>query len=150
MRGHAGGTGGSGWETAEGDRLRPQLGPTVAGMALSHDDVRHLPLPDLSLRLLQSMGAEPNCNSFIQGFKQRGGYGAPQPPDINAMLARLSDAWAWLEAHALIGPSAQNPPSVWQRVTAAGAEIVNDPSAVAKVWAADRLAGDLHPALSSA
>jgi uncharacterized protein (TIGR02391 family) len=66
------------------------------------------------------------------------------------MLARLSDAWAWLEAHALIGPSAQNPPSEWQRVTAAGAEIANDPSAVAKLWAADRLAGELHPALSSA
>lgn len=119
-------------------------------MTLSYDDVRHLPLPDLSLRLLQSLGAEPNFNNLIQGFKQRGEYAEPAPPDLEEMLARLSDAWAWLEAHALIGLSAQNPPSAWQRVTAAGVEVSNDPSAVAKVWAADRLAGDLHSALSSA
>lgn len=41
-------------------------------MALSYDDVRNLPLPDLSLRLLRSLGTEPNFNNLIQGFKQRG------------------------------------------------------------------------------
>lgn len=66
------------------------------------------------------------------------------------MLARLSDAWAWLEAHALVGPSVVDPSSSWRRVTTAGKEIANDPSAVTKVWAADRLAGELHPALSAA
>ena len=125
-------------------------GPTVTVMVLAYDDVRNLPLPDLSLRLLQSLGAEPNFNNLIQGFRQREGYGTPQPSDMNVMLARLSDAWAWLESHALVGPSAQNPPGGWQRVTSAGAEVASDPNAVAKVWAADRLAGDLHPALSSA
>lgn len=119
-------------------------------MVLAYDDVRKLPLPDLSLRLLQSLGAEPNFNNIIQGFRQSEGYGSPQPPDMNVMLARLSDAWAWLESHALVGPSAQNPPGGWHRVTTAGAEVAKDPNAVAKVWAADRLAGDLHPALSSA
>ncbi len=69
---------------------------------------------------------------------------------MNVMLARLSDAWAWLVSHALVGPSAQNPPGGWHRVTTVGAEVANDLNAVAKVWAADRLAGDLHPALSSA
>lgn len=122
----------------------------MADMTLSYDDVRNLPLPDLSLRLLQSLSAEPNFNNLIQGFKQRGGYGDPGPSDIGPMLCRLSDAWAWLEAHGLIGPSAQNPSSEWQRVTSAGAEVLNDPTAVSKVWAAGRLAGDLHPALSSA
>jgi uncharacterized protein (TIGR02391 family) len=118
-------------------------------MVLPYDDVRNLPLPDLSLRLLKSLGTEPNFNNLIQGFKNRG-YGEPQPPDLATMLARLSDAWAWLESHALVGPSAQNPPGGWHRVTTAGAEVANDPNAVAKVWAADRLAGALHPALSSA
>lgn len=119
---------------------------------LSHDDIRNLPLPDLSLRLLRSVGREQaNFNNFIQGFKQSGGYGAPQPSDINVLLARLSDAWAWLEAHGLIGPSVQNPQTGnWQRLTAAGEDLLKDPDAVAKVWAAERLAGDLHPALSSA
>lgn len=119
-------------------------------MVLSYEDVRNLPLPDLALELLRSLGAQPNFNNLIQGFKQRGGYGEPQPSDLSVMLTRLSDAWAWLESHGLIGPAVNEPPSAWQRVTTVGAEIVNDPNAVAKVWAADRLAGELHPELSSA
>jgi uncharacterized protein (TIGR02391 family) len=119
-------------------------------VVLAYEDVRNLPLPDLSLRLLKSLGGEPNFNNLIQGFKQREGYGSPQPSDIDAMLARLSDAWAWLESHALVGPSSKNPPGGWHRVTATGAELANDPKAAAKIWAADRLAGELHPTLSSA
>lgn len=135
----------------EGEQ-RPAVGgePTVVLMVLAYEDVRNLPLPDLSMRLLQSLGTEPNFNNIVQGFKQREAYGTPQPSDMGVMLARLSDAWAWLESHALVGPSAQNPPGGWHRVTTAGAEVANDPQALAKVWAADRLSGDLHPALSSA
>lgn len=125
-------------------------GSSLALVILAYDDVRNLPLPDLSLRLLESLGGEPNFNNLIQGFKQREVYGSPQPSDMDALLARLSDAWAWLESHALVGPSSRNPPGDWHRVTAAGTELVNDPNAAAKVWAAERLAGDLHPALSSA
>jgi hypothetical protein len=46
-------------------------------MVLAYDDVRNLPLPDLGLRLLQSLGAEPNFNNIVQGFRQREGYGTP-------------------------------------------------------------------------
>lgn len=119
-------------------------------MLLAYDDLRNLPLPDLSLRLLKSLSDEPNFNNIIQGFRQQEGYGSPQPADMDAMLARLSDAWAWLESHALVGPSSANPPGGWHRVTASGAELANDPKAATKIWAAARLAGDLHPALSSA
>lgn len=119
-------------------------------MGLSYDEVRNLPLPDLSLNLLRSLGADPNFNSLIQGFKQRGGYNQP-PPDLEDMLARLSDAWAWLESHALIGHSSKNPQgSNWSRVTNAGKTLLEDPNAISKVWAGDRLRGELHPALSSA
>ncbi|MGP9684076.1 TIGR02391 family protein [Brachybacterium sp. AOP3-A1-3] len=119
-------------------------------MGLSYDEVRNLPLPDLSLNLLRSLGADPNFNSLIQGFKQRGGYNQP-PPDLEDMLARLSDAWAWLESHALIGHSSKNPQgSNWSRVTNAGKTLLEDPNAISKVWAEDRLTGELHPALSSA
>ncbi len=119
---------------------------------LSHDDIRNLPLPDLSLKLLASLSREQaNFNNCIQSYKQAGGWGTPQPADLDALLARLSDAWAWLEAHALIGPSARSPQTGnWQRLTALGQDVIQDEEAVAKVWAADRLAGDLHPALSSA
>lgn len=119
-------------------------------MSLSYDDVRNLPLPDLSLNLLRSLGTEPNFNNLIQGFKQRGGYDQPAPPDLEDLLARLSDAWAWLESHALIGHSSKNPQGNWSRVTSAGKVLLEDPNALSKVWADDRLTGDLHPALSSA
>ncbi|WP_311879195.1 TIGR02391 family protein [Microbacterium forte] len=36
------------------------------------------------------MGTEPNVNNLIQGFEQRGGYHQPTPPNLEAMLARLS------------------------------------------------------------
>lgn len=119
-------------------------------MGLSYDDVRNLPLPDLGFRLLRSLGDDPNFNNLIQGFKQRAGFNEPPPPDLAAMLDRLSDAWAWLEARALIGHSSKNPQGGWYRITSAGSELLNDPNAVTKVWADERLAGDLHPALAAA
>lgn len=118
-------------------------------MSLSYNDVRDLPLPNLGLNLLRSLGPDPNFNSLIQGFKQRGGHDQP-PSDIEAILARLSDAWAWLESHALIGHSSKDPQGNWSRVTSAGKALLEDPNALSKVWADDRLSGALHPALSSA
>jgi hypothetical protein len=103
-------------------------------MSLSYDDVRNLPLPDLSLNPLWSLGTDPNfINNLIQGFKQRGGYDQPTPPDLDTMLARLSDAWAWLEWHALVGHSSENPQgSNWSRVTSTGRALLEDPNALSK------------------
>ncbi|MGO4452540.1 TIGR02391 family protein [Arthrobacter sp. RAF14] len=120
-------------------------------MVLSYDDVRNLPLPELSMSLLRSLGDQPNFNNLIQGFKQRGGYDQAPPPDLEAMLSRISDAWAWLVSHALIGHSSSNTSSdSWSRVTSAGTALLDDPNALAKVWADERLSGDLHPELSAA
>lgn len=119
-------------------------------MQLAYDDIRNLPLPDLSLRLLQSMDDQPNFNNIMRTLEQRAGYNGPQPNDLDGMMARLGDAWAWLVAHGLIGPSTGSSSGGWYRVTTAGREVADDTTAVARVWAADRLAGDLHPALASA
>lgn len=119
-------------------------------MQLAFDDIRHLPLPDLSLRLLQSMGDQPNFNTIMRVFEQRAANDEARPNDVGAMMARLGDAWAWLVSRGLIGPSTGSSSGGWYRVTAAGREVADDPNAVARVWAADRLAGDLHPALASA
>ncbi len=119
------------------------------------DDIRNLPLPDLSLKLLRALPSEQaNFNSVVAEYRNLGGYGSygePRPPDVDRLMARLSDAWSWLESHALIGLSAVNPQSsLWARRTAAGEELVNDPDAIVKVWADDRLAGTLDSALTSA
>lgn len=123
---------------------------TLQNMNLSYDDVRNLPLPDLGLRLLRTLGDSPNFNNLIQGFRQRGDYGEDPPEDLTAMLDRLSDAWAWLEARALIGLSSKNPQGGWFRVTSTDSELLNDPNALSKVWAEERLAGNLNPALAAA
>lgn len=118
---------------------------------IPYDDIRNLPLPDLAFRLLGTLGESPNFNNLIQGIKNAGRYGESRPADLDALFDRLSDAWSWLESHALIGPSSSNPQTGnWQRVTCQGEVLLKDPNAVTKVWAAERLSGDLVPALSSA
>lgn len=118
---------------------------------IPYEDIRNLPLPDLALRLLEVLDASPNFNSFIRGMDSRVNYGESRPSDYGVLQNRISDAWSWLESHALIGPSTKSPPTGnWQRVTAEGEIIRKNPETVSKVWAAERLAGDLDPALTSA
>lgn len=112
------------------------------------EDVRNLPLPDLALKLLGKLDAGTvTANNTFRGFDAA--LRDDQQPDRQVLLNRLSDAWAWLESHGLLGPDTQAA-SNWQRMTASGRELVADPNAIAKVWAADRLAGPLNPLLSSA
>lgn len=104
-------------------------------------------------------GAQPGPRAAREGLGCRYPSGRPDhartapqvPPSAAAvsvgrqrLLARLSDAWAWLGSHALIGFSSRHPQGTWYRVTTAGAEILDDPGAVAKVWATERLAGELR------
>lgn len=118
---------------------------------LTTDEMSNLPLPDLAIRLLQEQSGEQiHFNNLVQGLRQRGAYGMGGPSVPESCLNRIGDAWAWLEARALIGPSVQNPRDGWMRRTALGDEVANDPAATAKIWAADRLSGPLHPQLTSA
>ncbi|OLZ51154.1 TIGR02391 family protein [Amycolatopsis coloradensis] len=70
-------------------------------------------------------------------------------PDRDDLLDRLSDAWAWLESHGLIGPHGRNTTSSWQRVTRVGRELVKDKAALTTLWADERLAGALDPQLEA-
>jgi uncharacterized protein (TIGR02391 family) len=114
------------------------------------DDIRNLPLPDLAMALLRKLagGGDVNPNNALRGLEAA--LGSSPQKDGEALLARVADAWAWLEAHALIGPHPRNTTSEWQRVTETGRELATDRNAVSKVWAEDRLAGDLDPLLTSA
>ena len=118
---------------------------------LSYEDIRNLRFPDLALKLLNSLDSESNFNNFIRGLDNRASFSDSHPSDYKVLQNRISDAWAWLESHALIGFSTKNPMTDnWQRITAEGQAIRSNPEAVSKVWAAERLAGDLDPALTSA
>lgn len=98
---------------------------------LSYEDIRNLPLPDLALKLLNSLDSESNFNNFIRGLDNRASFSDSHPSDYKVLQNRISDAWAWLESHALIGFSTKNPMTDnWQRITAEGQAIRSNPEAV--------------------
>ena len=104
------------------------------------ENIRNLPLSELALRLLAvpaKNSGQINPNNTLHGMQQAVGAGQGG----EQLMARIADAWAWLQAHALVGQHAVNTLSEWQQVTELGREIADDPSAVTKVWATDRLAG---------
>lgn len=111
------------------------------------EQIRELPTPELAMALLRSMSdsKEVNANNVLRGaetaFEQNG------ERDKDQLLGRLADAWAWLEARGLIGPHPTSTQSGWQRVTTDGRELAVDSHGREKLWAADRLAGKLDPAL---
>ena len=70
--------------------------------------------------------------------------------DRELLLACLSDAWAWLESHALVGVDGHNMSSSWGRLTTAGLEFATDDHALTKLWAGERLAGKFDTVLAGA
>ncbi len=110
--------------------------------------IRELPTPELALDLLRSLakGSDLNVNSMLRGAQQA--YSHNGEPDTQLLLERLSDAWAWLESHGFIGPHATNTESTWVRLTDRGRAVADDKNALTKIWASDRLAGELDPALA--
>ncbi|WP_052499816.1 TIGR02391 family protein [Streptomyces vietnamensis] len=64
----------------------------------------------------------------------------------SVLLDRLSDAWAWLEAHALLS-KVPSQTETFRRVTQAGRDLLADPQGILRFDARHRLAGPLHPAL---
>jgi hypothetical protein len=109
--------------------------------------IRQLAPPDLALRLLATLaGSETvNANNTMRGAEQA--FEFNHEPDSRFLLGRLSDAWAWLEAHGLIGPTTDSTSFAWQRVTREGRELVGTAEALPTLWAGQRLAGDLQPIL---
>lgn len=111
------------------------------------EQIRELPTPELAMALLRSFGAGDtlNANNVFRGAEQA--FQSNGERDVDALLSRLSDAWAWLVARGLIGPHPKQTDSSWKRVTSLGREVAGDSGGQAKLWAADRLAGVLDPAL---
>ncbi len=111
--------------------------------------IRTLPTPQLAVRLLATLGSrEINANNMLRDAQQA--FDHNHELDAEFLLTRLADAWAWLEARALIGPEIRNTTSSWQRVTTEGRALARDNAAIAKLWASERLAGALDPALDQA
>ncbi|WP_426979961.1 TIGR02391 family protein (plasmid) [Pseudarthrobacter sp. O4] len=113
---------------------------------LNADEIRHLPLPDLAMKVLVQWSGWRNLHNLMLWMRQTE---FPDESDVDVLQDRVADAWAWLEAHALLAKDPRDG-SPWQRVSELGTELINDPNAITKLWAAERLAGDLDAALGSA
>lgn len=97
--------------------------------------------------LLASLDDQPNPNNILRGHEQA--HAQNREPDAEVLLQRVSDAWAWLVANALVGPHHRNTPSDWHRVTARGREVV-EAGTVQPLLAEQRLPDDLHAELEEA
>ncbi|MFJ6846469.1 TIGR02391 family protein [Streptomyces griseoluteus] len=113
------------------------------------EQIRQMPTAELAIALLRSLGTSPtvNVNNVLRGAEQA--FQHHNESDTDALLARLADAWGWLESRGLVGPHPSNTKSEWQRVTSAGRETATDAYGISKLWAADRLAGKLDPVLEA-
>ncbi|MEU6626118.1 TIGR02391 family protein [Streptomyces litmocidini] len=109
------------------------------------EQIRSLPTRDIALLLLAHLARATGFSTY------RGTIGSARQafqdePDTGALLHRLSDAWAWLEANALLSKEPTQD-EVFRRVSKEGRELVEDPQGILRFDARHRLAGPLHPAL---
>ncbi|WP_329391467.1 TIGR02391 family protein (plasmid) [Streptomyces sp. NBC_01351] len=111
------------------------------------EQIRQLPTRDVALLLLQHLASGT-------GLLQYGGtvgsarQAFQDEPDTNALVDRLSDAWAWLEAHALLSrvPSQSE---AFRQLSRDGRGLAKDPEGITRFEAGQRLSGPLHPALEA-
>jgi uncharacterized protein (TIGR02391 family) len=105
------------------------------------DEIRSLPIDALALFVLEAFGPEGwNVDSFFKGAQAHHGQVFNQP----GVSGRIADAWAWLEAHALIGPNPEQSTSAnARRMTQEGRAALQE--GFGKLRAGRRLDVDLHP-----
>lgn len=113
----------------------------------SAEELRTLPTAQLAVIALASFGEKANPNNILRGHEQA--HSRNGEPDIEQLLERFSDTWAWLVAHGLVGPHHQNSSSDWFRITDRGRGVAASGS-VTQLLADQRLPDDLHPALRDA
>ncbi len=111
------------------------------------EQLRTLPTADLAVVLLKSFRDQPNLNSILRGHEQA--HTRNSEPDVDALLERVADAWAWLVAYGLISPHHRNTDGGWYRVTDRGQQVAAAGS-VQELFAEQRLPEDLHSELSEA
>jgi uncharacterized protein (TIGR02391 family) len=107
-------------------------------------ELRTLTTAEIALRWLPQLAkATGALNAFnsLNGAKQA--YEQNREPDVEALRARLSDAWSWMVAHGLVGP-APGHDSGWSRLTERGRLLAADPAAVTKIVTEDLMPFGLH------
>lgn len=118
--------------------------------SISANRVRELPTRELALELLRTLSNPSDRQVYAQDvvLVARQNYARAGEPDLEHLAQKVSDAWAWLVGHALVGPhpKQQGP----YGLTSAGRELAADANALTRVFGEERLSGPLDPALDRA
>ncbi|WP_406377839.1 TIGR02391 family protein [[Kitasatospora] papulosa] len=109
------------------------------------DQLRQLSTRDAALLLLQYL-AKGDGDLQYDGLIGGARMAFQEERDIDMLTNRLSDAWGWLEAHALLSRVPRQSAN-FRRLSRDGRELAADPKGVARFEARTRLAGPLHPDL---
>lgn len=110
------------------------------------EQLRELPTEGIGLVLLRQMARSPEqVNTYNLMVSANSGYARESDSDF--LIGRLSDAIAWIQSRGLIGPTGSS--GSWGRMTQLGRELAIDGEALTKLFAADRLSGELDSALEA-
>jgi uncharacterized protein (TIGR02391 family) len=113
-----------------------------------------LPVPELAVRLLSHLVAAEDANPHTPGLLHPYGVSLnghwphhAVGQHAEAFLRAIAEAWAWLEANALVArkPGHTEP---WSFVTRAGRMLVAERDGLARLRAEQRLGLDLHPRIA--
>ncbi|WP_331736979.1 TIGR02391 family protein (plasmid) [Streptomyces canus] len=109
------------------------------------EHIRQLPTRDVALLLLQHLASGTGYLQYA-GTMGAARQAFQEEPDTDALVNHLSDAWCWLEAHALLArePSQSE---AFRRISRDGMDLAKDPQGITRFEARERLSGPLHPAL---
>lgn len=109
------------------------------------EQIRQLPTRDVALLLLHHLASGTGflqyasvMSSARQAFQEE--------PDADTLVNRLSDAWCWLEAKALLSREPTQS-EAFRRISRDGLALVKEPQGTTRFEAGERLSGPLHPAL---
>ncbi|RSS15384.1 TIGR02391 family protein [Streptomyces sp. WAC05458] len=109
------------------------------------EQIRQLPTRDVAILLLQHLAGGTGHLQYA-GTVGSARQAFQDEPDTENLVDRLSDAWAWLEAHALLSrvPSQSEG---FRQLSRDGRTLAEDPEGITRFEARQRLSGPLHPAL---
>jgi uncharacterized protein (TIGR02391 family) len=117
-------------------------------MGTSPAQIRDLPAPELAMVFLRQLAESKdqiNLGNELLNFRQEFAH----LPDRKLLLERISDAFAWIESRGLLGRTETDPHGNWGRLTTQGMALARDKDALTRIHAAERLAGNLDPALEA-
>ena len=109
----------------------------------SAEQLRELSTPELGLVLLANLGSQPHMHNLMVNHKSA--HRKNEEPDVDRLLGRVSDTWAWLVAEGCVGPDPKQS-SGWYRVTERGQRL-SEEGTLSNVFADQRIPEDIHEQL---